>query len=493
MWLLSQGAGVVIVAALMNRFAKRHRGRLRRVVVMFLLYAGVFGATLLVRAVASDSWAHGFGLALQLFRAFVLINLMGALVFLVMLPATGIRLPMIAGDLLVGVAYIVGTFSVLSQHGLDPSSVMATGAVVSAVIAISLQTTLGNILGGVALQLDGSFREGDYIQLPDGKQGTIKTIRWRHTLVVTDTHATIVVPNSQLLANAFAILGFADQRSDAAATVLEFYVDVSVSPTRVIKIVERALTEAVIADVAAAPSPIVTCAKLERDGIGTYTVRFHLIDPRNMKDASSRVLLRVHATLRRAGIALAASPHIKQDTHGAERHREALKKMSLFDSLTEEEIGQLAMAMTLSPYTAGETIVQQGTKQSSMFVLTSGTVEIHTRFDADGDGPLPERWGLVATLTAFDFFGEMALITGEPRKASVVAKTDVECYRIKKTDFEKILLNRPEIAQELSDHLAQRAVALRTVHEDLVNPLEVHVAERDRIHTGIRRFFGLSK
>src|SRR5687768_12402765 len=97
LWLLGLAAGVVVIAALMNRFAHAHRSRLRRVVVMFLLYAGVVGTTAIVRTFQS-SYAGGFDVASELFRAFVLVNLGGALVFLVMLPATGIKIPMIAGD-----------------------------------------------------------------------------------------------------------------------------------------------------------------------------------------------------------------------------------------------------------------------------------------------------------------------------------------------------------------------------------------------------------
>lgn len=491
LWLLGQGAGVVLVAALMNRYAPLHRGRLRRVVVLYLLYAGVFGADALVRTFG-PSWAPGFDIAVELFRAFVLVNLGGALVFLVLLPLLGLRLPMIAGDLLVGVAYLVGLFSVLSGHGLDPSSVLATGAVVSAVLAISLQTTLGNILGGVALQLDGSVREGDFVQLPDGKQGTVKSVRWRHTLVETDMRATIVVPNSLLLAQNFAVLGWGDRRTDPAAVSVDFHVDVTVSPTRVLEMVGKALRSSPIADVAATPAPTCICAQFDRDGIATYTVRYHLIDPRAAKEAGSRVLVRVHATLRRAGIALSARSNVKQEPFGTERYIDALKKVSLFDSLDEEELAELASTMTYSPYTAGETIANQGATATVMFILAAGTVEVRTKFDVDGAGPLPERSGLVATLTALDFFGEMGLVTGEPRKADVVAKTDVECFRIKKEDLERILQKRPDIARELSEELAQRAVALRAVRDDLDDAAVVHVKERDRIHSSIRKFFGLA-
>src|SRR5213075_645695 len=113
------------------------------------------------------------------------INVVATLFVSVVLPKAGAQLPMIATDLLIGFGYILSTLGVLSQHGVNPTGALATGAVVSAVVAISLQSTLGNILGGVALQLDGSIHEGDWIQLENGKQGRVRAIRWRHTVVET--------------------------------------------------------------------------------------------------------------------------------------------------------------------------------------------------------------------------------------------------------------------------------------------------------------------
>ena len=101
---------------------------------------------------------------------------------------------MIASDLLVGLGYIVATLASCRATASTRRARSRPGAVVSAVLAISLQSTLGNILGGVALQLDGSIHEGDWIQLENGKQGKVRAIRWRHTVVETRDWSTIIVP-----------------------------------------------------------------------------------------------------------------------------------------------------------------------------------------------------------------------------------------------------------------------------------------------------------
>jgi CRP-like cAMP-binding protein len=177
-----------------------------------------------------------------------------------------------------------------------------------------------------------------------------------------------------------------------------------------------------------------------------------------------------------------------------DRYLEALHKIGLFDALADAELRTLAAAMNHAPYAANETIAHQGAIAHSLFILTAGTVEVRTHHDADGAGPAPEKMGVVATLSAPDFFGEMGLLTGEPRRADVVAQTDVECFRLRKEAIVQVLKDRPEIAASLSEVLAKRQVGLRAVREDLdeASRADLHAHERERIYTGIRRFFGLA-
>ena len=159
-WLAGLAGGIVVIAALVNWIARSQRRRLGRVVILFGGCAVATAAAIVVSRF-DMGWAHGLSIAADLFAALTIATCAGMLLFLIVLPTASVKLPMIAGDLVVGVGYIVATIVVLSRHGLDPTSAIATGAVVSAVLAISLQATLGNILGGVALQLDGSIHEGD--------------------------------------------------------------------------------------------------------------------------------------------------------------------------------------------------------------------------------------------------------------------------------------------------------------------------------------------
>src|SRR5690606_35688234 len=90
--------------------------------------------------------------------------------------------------------------------GLDPGSLLTTSAVITAVLAFSMQDTLGNVLGGIVLQLDASVRVGDWIQI-DGTSGQVVDVGWRHTAIETRNRETVVIPNGWLVKNRFTVIG----------------------------------------------------------------------------------------------------------------------------------------------------------------------------------------------------------------------------------------------------------------------------------------------
>ena len=107
------------------------------------------------------------------------------------------------------------------------------------------------------------------------------------------------------------------------------------------------------------------------------------------------------------------------------------------------------------------------------------------------DAVLPDRPVFVAQITAPEIFGIMGLVTGEPRAADVVAVTDVECFRLGKDAFEKVLLARPEITTGLSERIAARRVELIAARDGLDDVSGKRQTEAERIKKAITNFFGL--
>ena len=473
----------------------------RRLATLLVFYLLALLLGFIFEGADLPKWSHGSFFGAQFIQAFLLVNLGAALAFSVIVPTVGLELPMIASDLLVGVGYIVATLGILSQHGLDPTGALVSGAVVSAVLAISLQQTLGNILGGIALQLDGSIHEGDWIQLENGRQGRVRSVRWRHTVVETRDWSTIIVPNAQLLATNITILGKRDGAVGPQRMWVWFNVDFRYPPSKVIRVVTEALQAAPIDNVAEDPKPNVVCMDFSRDGresYATYAARYWLVDLAADDPTSSRVRARIYTALSRADIPL-AMPAVTNfvEVHDEERAKKriareqdeyfsALKTVSLFRALTDEELRTLAAGMTHVIYTAGEKVTRQGAVAHWLYVLTVGTAEIRMAVD-NGEHRT------VASIKAPDFFGEMGLMTGEKRSADVVATSDVECFRLGKATFEKVLLARPEVANEISEKLATRRVELMAIREGLDQSAmnARRDSERERILGGIKSFFGL--
>jgi len=501
------GAGLLFIAFLINRFAPHRRRRIRHVLFLYVafLFCGGLEHTLawLARWHAPLlPWAAHVHLASALVGALTSVSLGALLVFDFVLPVLGISIVAITGDLLVGLGYIFAALGVLRAEGLSPSSVVTTSAIVSGVIALSLQATLGNILGGVALQVDGSIHVGDWLQLPDGQQGQVVAIRWRHTVLETRNWDTVIVPNANLLAQNIVILGKRAGKPLQHRIWVYFNVDFRFPPSQVIEAVQSALWASPIEGVAVDPKPSVICydfAKEGRDSFAHYAVRYWLTDLPNDDPTSSRIRARIFGALRRAGIPLARPTQTlflgaeEDDAARADRLKKrriaAVEPIELFHSLTPEERDYVADHLRYAPFTAGETVTQQGAQAHFLYILCTGEVEVRRR----GEPGQPVK--VVAHIRAPGFFGEMGLLTGEPRGADVVALTDIECYRLDKEGLERILHERPEIAEQLSRTVAKRQVEMWSIREDMdaharaatMADAQTHILDK------IQTFFGLAR
>ena len=416
------------------------------------------------------------------------------------LPSIGVTVIPFATDVLVGLAYFVSMGVCLVGAGLNPSCVLGTSAVVGAVLAISLQSTLGNILGGVAVQIDGSIHVGDWIQLENGRQGKVREIRWRHTAIETRDWDTIIVPNSTLLAQSFSILGRRMGMPQQHRMWVYFNVDFRYAPGTVISAVNDVLQASPIPDVALEPKPHAICmdlAKDQRDSFAYYAVRYWLTDLAKDDPTSSAVRARIFAGLRRAGIPLARPStttfigpnEARDDVQRVSRHNRArvaaVGSVELFAGLTAEEREFVAGHLTYAPFAAGERVTRQGAVAHWLYILTRGRVEI--RRTQDG------KTVVVGEVEAPSFVGEMGLMTGEPRTADVVAITDVECYRLDKAGFQRVVTERPAAARQFSEALARRQVGLLAADEKLDEGAKsVREAEQqEAILKRIEDFFGL--
>jgi small-conductance mechanosensitive channel/CRP-like cAMP-binding protein len=496
-WVL---VGVVLVAFLLAQAVPASKPRMRGSVVlaMLSLLGLLFCALMLERGMEGRGgnvayrWIH---FTSQFLLAVAIINLIGVLVFRVLLAALHLEPPPILRDAITGVAYIAIAFALLSRHNVDLTGIVATSAVVTAVIGFSLQDTLGNIMGGMALQMERSIAVGDWIRIND-VEGAVREIRWRQTSIETRNWDTVVIPNSQLMKNQVIVLGRRMGKPKEHRVLIRFNVDFRTTPTRVIGIVESALRSETIPGVAADPPPDCLLSSFE-DSYAGYTARYWLTDFPNDEGTNSDVRVRIFFALQREGIHMSIPAEgvfltmkgkaRKERKTELERQRRiaALKHASIFEPLTDEEQRELADRLSLARFFRGEVLTRQGSEAHYLYILASGQAEM--RITVNG-ATRP-----VATLQAGECFGEMGLMLGEPRHATVTALEDLECYRLDKETFLQFLQRRPEIAESMSHLLADRKLHIDAVRDGLTqNAMSQPVASTQQVLLNrIRTFFTL--
>ncbi len=503
-WLLVIAVGLLVLATLLRSTndarRPRVRLRLRRTVILFVPYLLLALLATYGPQLGTGLWLSVITIAADFMAILLTINLAAAFIFDFLLQMVRLRAPDILHDLVVGTTYVVALVWLMHRSGVNLASIVATSAVATAVIGLSLQSTLGSVIGGLALQIDDSLNEGDWIELENKVQGQVKHIRWRHTVLETRDWDTLLVPNNQLLNQTLRLLGRREGQPLQKRMWVHFNVDYRTSPREVIRVIDQALN-APIPGVAKEPPPNTVCLDLVQDhnqSSARYATRYWLTDLARDDPTSSAVRERIYAALRRAQIPLAipASTHFvsNEDASRVERKqrqavahvRDGLVRIELFKSLSEEELDRLAKSVKVAPFAAGEVVTRQDAKANWLYVLTQGQVEIRVNLP---DGSTNR----VHTLNAPDFFGEMALITGGRREASVIALTDLECLRVDRAAFGALLERRPEIAREVAEVLAQRRVALDAAREHLdAESRNMRVeGEKSRILTAVQEFFGL--
>ncbi|MBA2540682.1 MAG: mechanosensitive ion channel, partial [Deltaproteobacteria bacterium] len=380
--------------------------------------------------------------------------------FRVMLPRAGVILPRILIDLFTFAGMVVVLIVVGRRAGWSIAGLITTSAVLTAVIGFALQDTLGNVMGGVSVQLDKSIKVGDWISLGPGQpQGKVIEIRWRYTAIETRNWDTIVIPNGMLVKSQIMILGRRVGEPLQTRRTVDFYVDFRTPPTDVIAAVEAAVRREPVKGIAATPLPHALFMSV-KDSYAHYVVRYWITDLAADDPPDSAVRTRVWFALRRAGIPLAipaSAVFLTPDTpdreerktnQELERRMSALATVDLFRGLPEDKRRLLAHDLVFTPFARGEAVTREGERDEGLFMLVEGEGSVRI-----GSGPEERE---VARLAPGQFFGEMSLMTGEARTASVVAATDMVCYRVDKPAFQRVLRETPALADQIAEILAVR-------------------------------------
>lgn len=383
------------------------------------------------------------------------------------------------------VIYIVAFFIIFqSQFPHVQLAPLFTGStIIGIVVGLALQDTLGNLFAGLALQADQPFVVGDVIMIPGRGEGVVESVSWRGVKIRTFQNKLLVIANSILGKELIEVA----PKNNLNAKLVFFNTMYTASPTRTIQTVREAVRQ--VENVSPKIRPVVRIRNLGESGID-WEVKYWLEDYRMQHDTDALIRQRIWYLFQREKIHFAyptRTLHIERKVEDAPPEEivntiaERLNRVSIFAPLSDEEIERLANVSTSRIYAPGENIVTIGQEGNSMFVVIRGTVKVQ----------IPEKTYLktLGTLKENDFFGEMSLLTGEPRSASVVAFEESEVLRIDKSGLKPIFESNPVLVQSISELVEER-------RRILVEQIEANQEEEERrakkgVMRSIRSFFGL--
>ncbi len=382
------------------------------------------------------------------------------------------------------IIYIVAFFIIFQTHYPDvPLAPLFTGStILGIVVGLALQDTLGNLFAGLALQADQPFQVGDVVIISGRGEGVVENVSWRGVSIRTFRNTLLVISNSVLGKETIEVA----PKGNLNARNVFFNTLYSNSPAHTIQVVREAVRQ--VDNVSKKMRPVVRVRNLGDNGID-WEIKYWLDDFAKQHDTDAMIRQRVWYVFQREGIDFAfptRTIHVEpkpEETDQIDRMysiTERLNRVSIFAPLCDEEIERLAAASTSRVYAPDEAIVRLGQEGSSMFVIIRGSVKVQ----------IPENnvEKTVNTLRENDFFGEMCLLTGEPRTANVIADEETEVLRIDKNGLKPIFEGNPSLVESISELIEERRVTLKSAddpdHENKNAPKKGAIRS-------IKKFFGL--
>ncbi|MEZ5276343.1 MAG: mechanosensitive ion channel family protein [Opitutaceae bacterium] len=345
--------------------------------------------------------------------------------------------------------FVAATLAVLQfVYGLKVPGLVAGSGVIAIILGLAMQDLLGNIFGGLSIYLEKPFTSGDWL-LVDGQHARVVEVTWRSTRLITNNEVLIDVPNSHITKN--TITNFARPTTRHAISV-QIGLHYNVPPQRAQDVLREAATS--VKGVCADPAPCVFVKNFADSSID-YEVKVWIDDHGPFNRIMSDVRAHCWYAVQRAGMEIPfpiVTLHRPKPPGTEDKARAAasaaLRGHSIFGFLAPEDIAEIVRNSPLVLFASGEHLIEQGEVGESMLLIVQGRVRVNLT-----------RNGQTVVLTelgAGDCVGEMALLTGEPRNATVVAITEVEAVEIRKEAFASYVRKNPETLTRLTELLTQR-------------------------------------
>ena len=381
------------------------------------------------------------------------------------------------------IAVIVVVYSV---YEIRIPGLLTGSGIVAIILGLALQDLLGNIIGGFAIHFGQPFRVGDWLQVNE-RRAQVMEINWRSTRMCTPDKVYLDIPNRELVRQTIVNYHYPVPLHSLRLSVR---VDYAAPPTRVKEVLVHAAANA--KGVLPEPRSRAFLKNFNDDHL-EYELQFWINDNGIFNEVTDAVRTNIWYGLHRHGIKMPLAIRTIQIERPARARaremqtsaRNILRQHALFKSLSDPELDALLPHGHITHFGRGEKLIEQGDDGASMFILVDGEANVvvnHNGFQTH-----------VASLKVGDCFGEMSLLTGEKRSATVIASQDCEVVEIGKPVITNSLKENPELLHKLSDLLAHRQMENEGIFaaqgHDQVNKKQT--AYRASFAHKLRKFFEL--
>ena len=385
-------------------------------------------------------------------------------------------------------ALALGTVSV-AEFGVTPGTAFATSGMLLAVIGFAVRSLLADLFYGITMAIERPFEIGNWIQLNDGIIGRVEQMTWRAVKLVTKENLRVVVPNTQLAAE--HIVNF-DQPERHWRKSIHIVLGYEVTPTQVQGILDATVQQ--VPESAAVARPVEAMINDYSERGVEWELRYWVPDYPTSSEVGQRIHEAFLQHLRFGGIQI---PRPREEIyvgaldqerdHDRKMSHDWIDQVSLFSELTHDDRMTLQTRATAHRVLAGVDIVRQGEPGASLFVVREGALDV--LIDSIHGGV--EKVGVMGPGAVF---GELSLLTGALRSATIRASTIALVYEITKADIEPLLHARPDLAERFAEVVADRRLAdtLRSIER---SETELQAERAGLVDTLLRRarsFFRLA-
>jgi len=430
------------------------------------------------------SWRNHVGAAVALLSTAVVIALVDRYVWNAYFERRrGVAVPKLLRDLVATVLFLIVLMVVLSvgYHAeRELRGLLAGSGVLAIILGFAAQNLLSSIVAGLSLQIQRPYKVGDWLKVGD-TYGEVMEIRWGATRLRTNDAIMLHIPNNMMVKQTLVNLTYPTR-----AHYMRLFIgaEYGVPPNRVKDALMRATLQA--RGVEKHPPPQIFVSEYGESAI-IYQIKFTMTTHSGYYETRDAIYTNAWYEFRRQKIAIPfpirtleiSRRKLRAPEEEHAQIKASLEADALFSCLTGEQLDQLIRGSRKARFGRGEKIIEQDAEGDSMFVLLHGAANV----SVSQNGSMIR----VGSLQIGDCFGEMSLLTGEKRSATVRAEDDCEVIEISKPAMASVLRDAPECLTQLSELLATRKMETEGLLKDVMQDNSQNSTAREYRATFLRR------